>query len=138
MQHQYGAWPSIRHIPADSLPRSPRAGADRRHSRTLILTFTCQNVYNIYDSRTTSYTKNSVFLGVMPFGSCKNRRSDGTYLLRHEGIKNRRDKMLAFLRTVRQLLVTTYVVPSSRHIPQDGIFQSHRLENIKLYNFLYE
>jgi hypothetical protein len=53
--------------------------------------------------------KNGVFWDVTPFGSCKNRRFGGTWRLLHHGDKNH----LAFLRSVRRLLVAACVVPSS-------------------------
>jgi predicted hotdog family 3-hydroxylacyl-ACP dehydratase len=66
-------------------------------------------------------------------------------------------KKLVFLRSVRRLLVTANVVPSSQifvtlmkealsssetlghtqhNIPEDGILHSHRLENLKSYTVL--
>jgi hypothetical protein len=46
--------------------------------------------------------KNAVLWDVTPCGSCRNRRFGGTYRLHH-----------TFLRSVRRLLVTTNVVPTS-------------------------
>jgi hypothetical protein len=46
--------------------------------------------------------KNGVFWVVTPCGSCKNRRFGGTWLLLHQGDKNR---------SVRRLLVAACVVP---------------------------
>jgi hypothetical protein len=70
--------------------------------------------------------KNGVFWDVTPYGSCKNRRFGGTWRLLHQGDKNRRTRNDAscnqqqthaarktFLRSVRLLLVTASVVPSS-------------------------
>jgi hypothetical protein len=51
--------------------------------------------------------KNCVFSDVTPCGSCKNRRFGGTYRLFHQGAT------LYFVRSVRRLLVTASVVPSS-------------------------
>jgi hypothetical protein len=51
--------------------------------------------------------KNGVFWDVTPCASCKNRRFGGTWRLLHQG-----DKFM-FLRSVRRLLVTANVVPSS-------------------------
>jgi hypothetical protein len=48
--------------------------------------------------------KNGVFWDVMPCGSCKNRRFEGTWCLHHQGDKNHR------------LLVTANVVPSSHGV----------------------
>jgi hypothetical protein len=54
--------------------------------------------------------KNCVFWNVTPCGSCKNRHFGGTYSLLHHGDKK---WYLLFLRSVRRLLVTASVVPSS-------------------------
>jgi hypothetical protein len=92
--------------------------------------------------------KNAVLWNVTLRDSCKNRRFGGTYRLRHQ---------VVFLRSVRLLLVTANVVPSSpilvtlmieairssetsvvlratwRHIPKYGIFHTHFRENLKSY-----
>jgi hypothetical protein len=85
-------------------------------------------------------------LDVTPCGSCMNPLFGGTYRLHHEVGQT------TFLRSVLQLLVTANVVPSSlivsslkispelrlltrtarRHIREDGILDSHRLENHKV------
>jgi hypothetical protein len=52
--------------------------------------------------------KKGVFWDVTPCGSCKNRCFGGTYRLLHQG-----DKKYLFLRSVRRLLVTASVVPST-------------------------
>jgi hypothetical protein len=60
--------------------------------------------------------KNGVSWDVTPRGSCKNWRFGGTQLLFHQGDKNRwtrKNASLIFLRSVRRLLVTASVVPSS-------------------------
>jgi hypothetical protein len=61
--------------------------------------------------------KNAVFWDVIPCGSCKNRRFGGTWRLHHQGDKNQctRNNVshTVFLRSVRQLLVTANIVPSS-------------------------
>jgi hypothetical protein len=73
--------------------------------------------------------KNGVFWNFMPCGSCKNRRIGGTYGFHYQGDKNHRAKnkvssnkqpthaankeMYFFIRSVRRLLVTASVVPSS-------------------------
>jgi hypothetical protein len=69
--------------------------------------------------------KNAVFWDVTPCDSCKNRRFGGTYFLHQQGLKigelgttlavtsNRRTHAFVFLRSVRRLLVTANVVPSS-------------------------
>jgi hypothetical protein len=70
--------------------------------------------------------QNGVFWDVTPCGSCKNRRFGGTKRPLHQGDKNRRLgttlavtsnrrtlRRMVFLRSVRRLLVTASVVPSS-------------------------
>jgi hypothetical protein len=56
--------------------------------------------------------KNGVFLDVTPRGSCNNRRFGATWRLLHQGDKI----LLAFLRSVRRLLVAACVVPSSQSL----------------------
>jgi hypothetical protein len=61
-------------------------------------------------------SKNGVFWVVTPCGSCKNRRFGGTWRLLHQADKNRwtrNNTSMVFLRSVRRLLVTASVVPSS-------------------------
>jgi hypothetical protein len=50
--------------------------------------------------------KNGVFWVVTPCGSCKNRSFGRTWLFLHQGD-------FVFLRSVRRLLITANVVPSS-------------------------
>jgi hypothetical protein len=64
--------------------------------------------------------KNGVFWDVTQRGSCKKRRFGGTLRLLHQDDKNRRTRnnasytvLLVCVRSVRQLLVTASVVPSS-------------------------
>jgi hypothetical protein len=58
--------------------------------------------------------KNCVFWDVTPCDSCKNRRFGGISRLVHQGDKNRCEEIpLVCLRSVRPLLVTASVVPSS-------------------------
>jgi hypothetical protein len=70
--------------------------------------------------------KNGIFWDVMPCGSCKSWRFGGRYHLHHRGDKNRwtsnrrtlrrntkESKDFVFLCSVRRLLVTANVVPSS-------------------------
>jgi hypothetical protein len=94
--------------------------------------------------------KNALFWDVTQCGSCKYRRFGGTYCHHHKGEKNH----LVFIRSVRRLLVTAIVVPSSQilatlmmkapnfsetlaptrttryNIPKDDILHSHRRENL--------
>jgi hypothetical protein len=53
--------------------------------------------------------KNGVFLDVTPCGSCKNRRFGGTW----QPTQAAKKYLVVFLRSVRRLLVTASVVPSS-------------------------
>jgi hypothetical protein len=57
-----------------------------------------------FEAFTAVTMEKAVLWDVMQCGSCKNRRFEGTYLLRHT---------IVFLRRVRWLLVTANVVPSS-------------------------
>jgi hypothetical protein len=87
------------------------------------------------------------FWDVATHGSCKNRRSRGTYRLHHQGDNNRRaSKNVSRSSESSRLLVTATVVPSSpisvilmdatrssetldvtrntrRKIPEDGLFK---------------
>jgi hypothetical protein len=100
------------------------------------------------------YKEECLFWDVILCGSCKNRSFSGIYCLNHQGDKNRRVCYIAFLRSVLRLLVTantpslpilvtlmteaicwskTSVLTRAMwcNIPEDGIFHSHRCDNLK-------
>jgi hypothetical protein len=78
--------------------------------------------YERFEVLTEVTMNNAVFWGVMPCGSCENRRLRGTYCLHYQGDENRRarnnvstkylPKHAVFLRSVLRLLVTANDVPS--------------------------
>jgi hypothetical protein len=70
--------------------------------------------------------KNALFWDVTPSASCNKRFFGGTHRLHHQGGKSRQLETLA--------IVGSYKA-TPRHIPEFGIYHSHRRENLISYIF---
>jgi hypothetical protein len=88
--------------------------------------------------------KKAVFWDVAPCRSCVNRRFGGTYRLHLQGrcltslTDASRADFLIFpstlkMETIRSSNTLDYTRSTRRHIPEDDILHSHRLENLKSY-----
>jgi hypothetical protein len=93
--------------------------------------------------------KNAVFWDVVPCRSCVNRRFEGMYILHLEGRKIRERgsslqppahacSSLADFSNLKMEAIgssesSVHTRSTRCHIPEDGIFHSHRRENLKSY-----
>jgi hypothetical protein len=103
---------------SDSLSNKASPSVDDLHSPSIYFTSVYHTSYAGFEVFTAVIMKNAVFWYITPYGPCENWYFGGTCHLHHQGQKNQQDrnnvsKILAFLRSVRQLLATYNVVPSS-------------------------
>jgi hypothetical protein len=82
--------------------------------------------------------KNAVFWDVMPCGSCKNRRSGGTYrsvlqLLVTANVPSSQNLVTLVMQVICSSETAVLTRPTRRNITKYGILHSHRREYLKSY-----
>jgi hypothetical protein len=79
--------------------------------------------------------KNAVFWNVAPCRYLVNRRFGGTYRCSHllTLVHRSRISYTMKMEAIRSCETSVNTISTRRHIPEDGIFHSHRRENLKFY-----